>query len=346
MTVEGVERGEDELEVFVPGRLCILGLYARITSLPSQQRIRFTSSTLHDDGKKISFEHTFDLSYFMTSAKEGGYLSYVYGTIAVILLQHPILQTSSSIPGIAIDNYRTTLPMKKGLSSSAAICVLIAKSFNRYYQLGLTKAQIMEIAYQGEMMTPSHCGRMDQCVVMGAGAIGLMEFINEECQLTILINPSPLYFVVVDLLSEKDTVIILRELNACFPFPQNTQQELMHQYVHAIAKIAMEGKAGIENGEVQVLASAMRKAQEAFDAGALPNCPSQLTAPRLHMLMEDSYLKEHALVVKGVGSQGDGSAQILCANEREQHEVLRYIKEVHRMEGFPLTIPVRHEVIG
>eukprot|EP00981_Chlorochromonas_danica_P004115 scaffold801_cov178-Ochromonas_danica.AAC.20 len=204
----------------------------------------------------------------------------------------------------------------------------------------------MEIAYQGEMMTPSHCGRMDQCVVMGAGAIGLMEFINEECQLTILINPSPLYFVVVDLLSEKDTVIILRELNACFPFPQNTQQELMHQYVHAIAKIAMEGKAGIENGEVQVLASAMRKAQEAFDAGALPNCPSQLTAPRLHMLMEDSYLKEHALVVKGVGSQGDGSAQILCANEREQHEVLRYIKEVHRMEGFPLTIPVRHEVIG
>ncbi len=37
-------------------------------------------------------------------------------------------------------NYKTTLPMRKGLSSSAAVCVLIVKCFNETYGLGMTQA--------------------------------------------------------------------------------------------------------------------------------------------------------------------------------------------------------------
>lgn len=29
--------------------------------------------------------------------------------------------------GLAVDNHRTTLPVRKGLSSSAAVCCLVAK---------------------------------------------------------------------------------------------------------------------------------------------------------------------------------------------------------------------------
>ena len=31
----------------------------------------------------------------------------------------------AQVGGLRLDNYRTTLPLKKGLSSSAAICVLV-----------------------------------------------------------------------------------------------------------------------------------------------------------------------------------------------------------------------------
>lgn len=50
---------------------------------------------------------------------------------------------------------RTTLPLKKGLSSSAALCVLVARAFNRAYGLKLTTRGEMQYAYEGERMTPS-----------------------------------------------------------------------------------------------------------------------------------------------------------------------------------------------
>ena len=53
-----------------------------------------------------------------SEAQEGGFWSYVAGTAYRLMVAHEIPQ------GVEIDNYRTTLPMGKGLSSSAAICVL------------------------------------------------------------------------------------------------------------------------------------------------------------------------------------------------------------------------------
>jgi hypothetical protein len=47
--------------------------------------------------------------------------------------------TDYRVGGLVIDNYRTTLPLKKGLSSSAAICVLVARAFNRVYDLKMTR---------------------------------------------------------------------------------------------------------------------------------------------------------------------------------------------------------------
>ena len=40
------------------------------------------------------------------------------GTAAKIMTEH-------EVRGLAIDNHTTTLPLRKGLSSSAAICVLV-----------------------------------------------------------------------------------------------------------------------------------------------------------------------------------------------------------------------------
>ena len=100
------------------------------------------------------------------------------------------------------------------------------------------------------MSTPSQCGRMDQCVVMGPGAVGLMKFDSDHCSLRRLSLPTSsqtsssthpeastnsvdctgcdqktgLFFVVVDLKASKNTVVILHELNECFPHPRNHTQ--------------------------------------------------------------------------------------------------------------------------
>lgn len=77
------------------------------------------------------------------------------------------LSVEWGVGGLVVDNHRTTLPLKRGLSSSAAFCVLLARAFNMVYSLGLTVRGEMAVAYEGERLTPSHCGRMDQAVALG-----------------------------------------------------------------------------------------------------------------------------------------------------------------------------------
>lgn len=51
-------------------------------------------------------------------AEAGGFWAYAAGTAHKVATEH-------EIGGIQLDNYLTTLPLKKGLSSSAAICVMV-----------------------------------------------------------------------------------------------------------------------------------------------------------------------------------------------------------------------------
>ena len=60
----------------------------------------------------------------LEEASKGGFFSYACGVAYQI-------QTRYHVRGVDIDNYATTLPACKGLSSSAAICVLVARAFNR-----------------------------------------------------------------------------------------------------------------------------------------------------------------------------------------------------------------------
>lgn len=65
----------------------------------------------------------------------------------------------------------------------------------------------------------------------------------------------------------------------------------------------------------------MTEAQLAFDAAAGPLCPSQLTAPVLHTVLALPSLRCHVWGGKGVGSQGDGTAQLLCKSVEDQMKV-------------------------
>lgn len=47
-----------------------------------------------------------------------------------------------SVSGVLLDNYKTTLPTKKGLSSSAAVCVLVVRALCLVFHLQLSVPQV------------------------------------------------------------------------------------------------------------------------------------------------------------------------------------------------------------
>lgn len=61
----------------------------------------------------------------------------------------------------------------------------------------------------------------------------------------------------------------------------------MHRYVESIVTISAKAVAAVEAGDSAALGAQMNAAQAEFDACCMPNCPSQLTSPVLHSLMND-----------------------------------------------------------
>lgn len=67
-------------------------------------------------------EFPMEKNALMHEAQKGGFWGYACGVASKVV-------SMFDVAGLEIDNYRTTLPVKKGLSSSAAMCVLVARAF-------------------------------------------------------------------------------------------------------------------------------------------------------------------------------------------------------------------------
>ena len=345
------------MRLFVPGRICMFGehsdwaggyrrtnaeiekgyaiitgtnqgIYADVEPHPS----KLVMNTHFENGNKSkSFEISMNSKMLLQEAQKGEFYSYACGVAYQML-------TLYNVRGLNIKNFKMDLPIKKGLSSSAAICVLVARAFNRLYDLKLTVRGEMEIAYQGEITTPSRCGRMDQGCAYGNRPV-LMVFDGDRIDVEELRISRDLYFILVDLKTEKDTVEILAKLNRCFPFAENKDQRNAHQYLGPINKrIVQEAKNALGNGAAEKIGQLMTKAQAEFDAHLTPVCPGQLTAPVLHSLLQYRKIKPYILGGKGVGSQGDGSAQLLALDEESQMKAITIIEKDLGMSCLPLII--------
>lgn len=70
------------------------------------------------------------------------------------------------------------------------------------------------------------------------------------------------------------------------------------------------------------------------------HCPSELTAPVLRRTLENTTLRSLTLAGKGVGSQGDGSIQLLCSSSEQQQQVVDLLQSSDfGFDAFSLTIP-------
>lgn len=310
------------------------GIYAEVQRHPTHLILR---SALNDR-TKTELALPMDKTALVAEAETGSFFSYAAGVAAQFLANYPV-------QGLEIDNYLTDLPIQKGLSSSAAICVLVARAFNRLYYLKMNVRDEMEMAYLGETATPSRCGRMDQGCAYGNRPI-LMIFDGPQMDVVELKAAKDLFFVIVDLAKSKNTQEILASLNQAYPFATDAVQQNVHKYLGAISvQITQDAVSALQQGDAVKIGELMRVAQREFDKYLIPACPSQLTAPALHQLLNYPPIQPYILGGKGVGSQGDGTAQFIVKDEESQQQVIDIInRDFPQMECVKMTIGSQYKV--
>ena len=345
------------MKVFVPGRICLFGehsdwaggyrrinadiergytlisgttqgIYAEVEPHPTSLVL---TSTAPDGRNHGPYEIPMLPQALLEEAERGGFWSYVAGVAYQVL-------TNYHVRGLVINNYKTDLPVGKGLSSSAAICVLTARAFNRTYDLKLTVRGEMELAYLGEITTPSRCGRMDQGCAFGNRPV-LMTYDGDRLDTRELQVTQDLHFVIVDLNAEKDTMEILNRLNRCYPFPESEMERGVHELLGPINKrIVSQAVEALQASDAPRLGTLMTEAQSFFDRYAAPACPEQLTSPVLHRVLDYDPLKPHIWGGKGVGSQGDGTAQFLARSAEDQTAVIDILQRDLGLTALTLTL--------
>lgn len=105
------------------------------------------------------------------------------------------------------------------------------------------------------------------------------------------------------------------------------------------AKITQEAVSALEQGDAQQLGTLMNQAQRKFDQHLIPASPEELTAPVLHQLLNYPPIQPYILGGKGVGSQGDGTAQFIVKDEASQQQVREIIeRDFLQMQSLKLTM--------
>ena len=144
------------LKLFVPGRLCLFGEHtdwaghyrtmnadiaagaAIVTGIEQGIYAEVEKSSIFEvqsvapqmKGGWRDFACRMDEQALKRVARSGDFFCYCAGVASYMLEWY-------KVGGVRIKITEMTLPMKSGLSSSAAICVLVARAFNQLYNLNL-----------------------------------------------------------------------------------------------------------------------------------------------------------------------------------------------------------------
>ena len=347
------------VKLFVPGRLCLFGEHSDwagalrgvdpdiapgaciitgtdqgITATAVASADFELTSRLPDGSLRGPFRVPMQAVALQQATRAATFFSYASSVAAELWARH-------QPPGVRITINRMDLPLCRGLSSSAAICVLTARAFNRVHRLGLSIGEEMELAYRGEIAAGSQCGRMDQACAYGNRLV-LLGFDGDQMSVEHL-NPSrSLHLLIVDLCYAKDTRRILADLHAHFTAANDPLTRPLRETLGAgNLTLTREAQAALEAGDAQAVGALMVEAQERFDAGVAPASPAELSAPRLHALLAHPAAYELTWGGKGVGSQGDGAAQFVCRGREERTALCGRLSATEAVHCLPLTIAKR-----
>jgi galactokinase len=344
--------------LFVPGRLCLFGEHSDwagayravdaslspgcclvagtdqgLHAVASRADAVELASVLPDGGRRGPVRIAATVDALDVAARGGGFFAYAAGVAAEMVERH-------GVDGLRLDVTANDLPVGKGLSSSAAICVLVARAFDRVYGLGLSRRDEMALAYAGERRTGSQCGLMDQVCAYGRTTTCL-GFDGARFDVEPLVVGAPLHLLIVDLRRTKDTRRILADLNACFPATPGAIADRVREALGP-RNLELTGAArkALADGDARGLGALMHEAQTTFDRLVAPACP-ELAAPRLHAVLAYPGVRELAWGGKGVGSQGDGCAQLVARGPDERERLAVVLEGAVDVACLPLTLGAR-----
>lgn len=344
-----------QISLFVPGRLCLFGEHSDWAGMQrminadipiGQAIVTGIEEGIYATAERAeqfivesnlaifqgdSFACEMNTEKLLETARDGGFFSYVAGVAAYI-------NDNYTVGGLRIRVTEMDLPIRSGLSSSAAICVLVARAFNQVYRLRMNTKGEMQAAFRGEQKTPSRCGRLDQACAYGVKPV-LMEFDGAETDAHPIELGTCFYWLIADLRAHKDTIRILQDLNRCYPFAAGEKDRAVQEALGADNhRIIAQAIAYLTEGNAPALGALMKEAQANFDRKVAPACPEELTSPVLHRVLADETVQSLTYGAKGVGSQGDGTVQFLCKDEVSRAKLSAYLEDVLGMPSFTLTL--------
>ena len=345
----------EAVEFFVPGRLCLFGEHSdwagghRRTHpgiAPGRCLVAGTNQGLRAEARRADGVLEIDATLASgervgparipmnpealgAAAARGDFFSYTAGAVAEVASHH-------AIGGLALRS-RSDLPDRVGLSSSAAACVLAVRACSELYGLGLAVEDEMEHAYRGERRTGSACGRMDPVCALGAG-VAALAFDADAFSFEPVAVGAPIALLIVDLQRGKDTRRILRDLNACYPDAPGTVAARVRKGLgEGNLALHRRARAALEAGDAPALGGLMTEAQALFDTHVAPAC-GELAAPRLHAALAHPAVSELGFGAKGVGSQGDGCAQIITRGPDERAALAERLERELDVRCHPLDL--------
>lgn len=337
---------ENNIEIFVPGRLCILGEHSDWAA-----GYRKVDNSIK---KGYAIVAGLNLGIYLRGCKsQGFYYEYKDNIISLsceelmnydkkdffeyVIASAKMMHSKYKVSGAKIVCDKMSLPIKKGLASSAAICVAVIRIYNILFELNLSIEKEMELAYEAELSIGSLCGKMDQVCAYGQG-IRKIIFDADNIEIVSLPIDKELRFILVDLKGEKNTKKILSDLNNEFNSEVHSGNQILINALGKFNEMCIEKAIkNLIDGDSLKFARALEKFQENFDKN-IACFSEELQSPRLHNVMKYCKGNDCILACKGTGSQGDGMAQILIDSYANVDNIMADIRNTLGFESYLFSV--------
>lgn len=328
-----------EVKIFVPGRLCLFGEHSdwasEYRSINKNIEKGYTIVATINQGieakvkksKKFKFSFTEKNVCFEMDIKKLKQYNYRDEFLSCVIETAKYMLNNYNVSsGIDISIESMDLPMGSGLSSSSAICVLVAKAFNNLYKLKIELDDIMNISYQSERNANFKCGKMDHICALGKKLVKI-EF-DKKLSIKEIKPKNKLYFVFC-VIKKKNTRKILEILNESYPNIKESKDKIVQKTFGIYNKqTIVKAIEYIEKGYVKRLGKLMTESQKVFDNNITKVLGEEFEEVNLHKIINDKEVKKLILGAKGVGSHGDGAVQFLVESKEKQNKLLKILDKL------------------
>ena len=313
--------------VSAPGRICLVGEhcdYAKGMSvaLPISHKVTAEGTPRNDQTISL-ISHVDNAVHQLTVSLDNLTILRDHILRYSVAALKALLEKGHSLGGMDVVLH-SDLPMKKGLSSSAAISVATLKLFNDVYHLNMTEAEIAEFAYIAEHdILGIGCGRNDQ-IVSSYNSLVLMDYKNGGKPKVTLLQKSrqPMYILVgIPQADKRNLPLLLKASNKAYFQPKRAEDYRFKKALDTLIpeEVVLPFLDAVKKSDAVAAGMCLRKNQGIYDQYFVP-VSDDFKAPLLYEFLD--LAKNHgSLGEKWTGAGGAGAFICLTKTTDEQERL-------------------------